>query len=188
MSQEPNDRNYESDESKRVCAIAQKVVRRAYRTLSVLVAVMLLLMMILAIGDVVGRYLFNSPLKGASEVIELMLGTVVFSALPLVTLRQEHVTIDLLTGAFRGKAEVSQRALIELLAAACYFVLAYNMWFHAEFMRQSNDITHVLRIPIFPVPYAMSMVLAVSGVCAVLCATGMRVKESAASPVDSAHV
>lgn len=52
-------------------------------------------LMALTCIDVAGRYLFNSPVWGAFELTEMMLAALIFAALPLVSLRNEHVTVDL---------------------------------------------------------------------------------------------
>ena len=46
--------------------------------------------------DVVGRYFLNSPLDGATELTQLMMGLIVFAILPTVCYREEHVSVDLL--------------------------------------------------------------------------------------------
>ncbi|WP_210191307.1 TRAP transporter small permease [Rhizobium sullae] len=46
--------------------------------------------------DVVGRYLFDSPLGGAFELTQVLLGALVFVALPLTTAAGAHVEVDLL--------------------------------------------------------------------------------------------
>ena len=42
-------------------------------------------LMALTCVDVVGRYFFNAPLDGATELTQIMLGIVVFAILPLVS-------------------------------------------------------------------------------------------------------
>ncbi len=51
-------------------------------------------MMLLTFVDVVARYVFNRPLRGAFEVTELMLLVLIFAGLPLVSYADEHVTMD----------------------------------------------------------------------------------------------
>ena len=46
--------------------------------------------------DVWARYVFNAPIPGAYEVSELIMGVMIFSALPVVTWRGRHINIDLL--------------------------------------------------------------------------------------------
>ena len=58
-------------------------------------ALILAAIMLLTCVDVAGRYVFSMPVPGALEVSELMMGALIFTSLPLVTLRQQQVMIDL---------------------------------------------------------------------------------------------
>ena len=51
-------------------------------------------MMLLTFVDVVARYVFNRPLRGAFEVTELMLLVLIFAGLPLVSFADEHAVMD----------------------------------------------------------------------------------------------
>ena len=86
--------------------------------------VSLVAMTLLTTVDVVGRYFLNRPLAGAFELTELAMGAMVFFSLPLVTLRREQVTVDLLAGAVPVRWQRWERALFDLVAAAC---LVYTM-------------------------------------------------------------
>ncbi len=59
-------------------------------------AITLFALMLITCVDVVGRYLFNHPLTGSIELTEMALAIVVFSILPIITWRNEHVVVDLL--------------------------------------------------------------------------------------------
>ena len=50
--------------------------------------------MLLTYADVIGRYIFNWPLRGAFEITELLLLVLIFAGLPLVSRADEHVTLD----------------------------------------------------------------------------------------------
>ena len=52
--------------------------------LEVITAILLFSMMILTFIDVIGRYLFNAPVYGAAEIIQILLIGVIFSAMPIV--------------------------------------------------------------------------------------------------------
>ena len=65
--------------------------------LAVLGGVLLMALMGMTVTDVIGRYIFNAPLRGATELTELLLAAVVFLGLPAVALADEHVTVDLVT-------------------------------------------------------------------------------------------
>ena len=72
----------------------QRWKRRADALLGVAASTILLLMMALTVADVVARYIFNRPLRGAFEVTELMLLVLIFAGLPLVSFSDEHAVMD----------------------------------------------------------------------------------------------
>src|SRR2546422_11498199 len=59
-----------------------------------LAAVFLAAMMLLTVADVVLRAVFNRPIHGTFELIELCLACTIFVALPAVFLRDEHLVVD----------------------------------------------------------------------------------------------
>ena len=68
--------------------------RRAEAVLGVAAAAILFAMMVLTTVDVVARYVFNRPLRGAFEITELLLVVLIFAGLPLVSLAGEHAVMD----------------------------------------------------------------------------------------------
>ena len=57
-------------------------------------AVFLAAMMLLTVADVTLRALFNLPLRGVYELIELLLAATFFFALPCVFLRDENIVVN----------------------------------------------------------------------------------------------
>ena len=68
--------------------------RRAEAVLGVAASAILLGLMMLTVVDVIARYAFNRPLRGAFEVTELLLLVLIFAGLPLVSLAGEHAVMD----------------------------------------------------------------------------------------------
>ncbi len=132
------------------------LARRLERSLAVLVALVLLFMMLLTFIDVLGRYLLNAPLPGAFELTELAMGLLIFSALPLATKDQQHVTIGLLDGLFRGPARRLRRIVLDLISAAALAGLAHVLWREAQKLRDWGDYTAYLHIPLAPVIFFMA--------------------------------
>ena len=120
-------------------------------------------MMCLTFVDVVARYVFNRPLRGAFEVTELLLVVLIFGGLPLVSHANEHVTmdfIDKLLGA-RGR-DLWQRA-VQVLCAALMFLLTWLVWIKADRISAYGDATDVLRILYGPFVYFMAVMIALAG-------------------------
>jgi len=88
-------------------------------------ALLLVALMAITVIDVVGRYLLNAPLPGAFEMTELMLGALVFAALPLVSRAGSHVEVDLFVSLMPARAA---RALGLFAASVSALVLVYFAW------------------------------------------------------------
>ena len=68
--------------------------RRADALLGLAASAILLAMMLLTVVDVVARYVFSRPVRGAFEITELMLVVLIFAGLPLVSFSDEHAVMD----------------------------------------------------------------------------------------------
>jgi TRAP-type C4-dicarboxylate transport system permease small subunit len=133
-----------------------------YTLCGLLAALALFAIMMLTFVDVGGRKLFDTSLPGALELTELLMVAVIFAALPLVSLRGEHVTFDSLDILLPADVRRVQQALVDLVVAAMLVFLAWLMWDHAGKMAEYGDVTNRLRIPLYPFVYAMSAMCALS--------------------------
>ena len=88
------------------------------RVLGVLAAAILFAMMLLTAVDVLGRYLFNRPVNGGFEVTEIMLATLIYCGLPLVSARREHIVIDTFDPFFSRAFKRALDVIAEILCAS----------------------------------------------------------------------
>lgn len=119
-------------------------------------------MMALTFVDVVARYVFNRPLRGAFEVTELLLLVLIFGGLPLVSHADEHVTMDFIDRLLGRHRELWQRA-VQALCAAIMFLLTWLVWLKADRIAAYGDATDVLRIVYGPFVYFMAVMIALAG-------------------------
>jgi TRAP-type C4-dicarboxylate transport system permease small subunit len=131
-------------------------------TLSWLSSAVLFGMMALTSADVFMRYVVARPIPGAFEVGEILMAVLIFTALPLVSFRDEHVTVD-----FAGKLIPLHilpwmDALVHLFMAGLMLAAGWLLWERAPRVAQYGDVTTVLRIPIWPILYAMGALLGVT--------------------------
>jgi TRAP-type C4-dicarboxylate transport system permease small subunit len=95
---------------------------KLYLALKLLVAILLFGMAALTFVDVVGRYIFSAPIPGTFETIGLLMGLVTFSALPLVTRAENHITVDLFNSFIKGKFRKVQQLFI---LVGCAIVIGF---------------------------------------------------------------
>jgi TRAP-type transport system small permease protein len=133
-------------------------------------AILLCAMMALTVVDVIGRYGFNAPLSGSTEVTELLLSAIIFIGLPAATLDNDHVTVDFLTGRLGSGVERWRVPLVGLFAAAILGVIAWRLWLIGDQISGYGGVTVTLELSIAPAAYLAAALSAISG-CVMLVMT-----------------
>jgi len=114
---------------------------------------------LLTLTDVLGRYVFNVSVTGAVELTEIIMVGVIFCGIVLATQDRSHVVVDLLPIPFGEKGARIAHCATQLLAAAISGLLAVVSWSQAESARDYADQTTMLALPLAPVVYFMSIML-----------------------------
>jgi TRAP-type C4-dicarboxylate transport system permease small subunit len=138
--------------------------RRAEVILGVAASTILFAMMGLTFVDVVARYVFNRPLRGAFEVTELLLLVLIFAGLPLVSFAEEHAVMDFVDRVLPGSARRRLQRGVHVASAAFMGLLAWLTWLKADRIGAYRDATDVLRILYGPFVYFMAVALGLAGV------------------------
>ena len=121
------------------------------RALGAAAAVLLFSLMMLTTADVIGRYIFNWPLRGAFEITELLLLALVFAGLPLASRADEHITLDFIDMLLGDRGRLLLRRIVDLICGLLFLGLAWRVWIKADRIAGYGDTTEVLRIPVGPV-------------------------------------
>lgn len=137
------------------------------RVLGSIGGLFLITMMGLTVFDVIGRYVFNAPIKGAAELTELLLCAVIFLGLNAVSLAQDHVTVDLLTDRFPDAIQPLRQALTGILSGAVLVVVSWRIWVYADQIGGYGGSTTSLSIPIAPLGYFCATCAAIGGLITV---------------------
>jgi TRAP-type C4-dicarboxylate transport system permease small subunit len=137
--------------------------RRANVALGAAAAGILLAMMALTVVDVVARYVFSRPVRGAFEITELMLLVLIFAGLPLVSFSDEHAVMDFIDRLLGSRGQRWLERLVQAACAAFMFLLAWLVWRKADRIWAYRDATDVLRIVYGPFVYFMAITLGLAG-------------------------
>ena len=132
--------------------------------LAYVAAAVLMALMVLTCVDVGGRYFFNSPVWGAFELTEMMLAALIFAGLPLVSLRNDHVTVDLFDPVTPDWLFRIQHVVACAVALASTAYLAWRLWVRAGNMVAAGETTAQLKITLGWLTYAMSILMALTAV------------------------
>lgn len=109
----------------------------------------MLVMVVLTCVDVIGRYGFNNSIFGASEMIELLMVTVVFAGLAFVTASDEHICVTLVDHLLKAAMPRVMRWLRYLFSLAIYGLLVWVLWRMALGAWEDGRGTIVLALPLW---------------------------------------
>jgi len=153
--------------------VQSPVVRYASTLLEYVGAALLFAMMMLTFVDVIARYFFSRSITGGFEITEIMLATLIFCGLPLITLRDGHITVDLLEGFLGTSIKKLRNRFVYIMMAIVLAFLSYRLWLKGITFVEYNDQTAILYIPLAPVCFIMSVLSFISaGIAAYFAASG----------------
>lgn len=107
-------------------------------------------LMVLTFCDVILRSVLNAPVEAATELTRMAMAIVVFSALPVLSARGQHISVDLLDGLFtRWRLLRLRDGFVTLICGLILWVPANRVLALAERARDYGDSTEYLNIPTF---------------------------------------
>lgn len=114
---------------------------------------------LLTLADVLGRYVFSFPVRGAVEMTELLMVGTIFSGIVLATQRREHIVVDLLALPQRSGLRRLQQGAGIALATAISALLGAVTWTRALSALDFGERTTILGVPLAPMVFFMSAML-----------------------------
>jgi TRAP-type transport system small permease protein len=128
----------------------EKAVHRISRAFMYFAAAALFLMMILTTCDVVGRYMFNFPIKGTQDLIEFGLVLIGFSALGYLTSERHHMRADMLNSILSPRKNAIVGAACFLLSLPFAVILAWQTCEEGIKVMGGNYVSATLSVHLGP--------------------------------------
>ena len=125
----------------------KKPVQGLASVLNGLAAVTLMALMIITCIDVFGRYLFNSPLTGSTELTEMSLAILVFAGFPVISWRNDHVVVDIMDKFVPPTADFVRAIIINLICAGALVYIGQNVYKLGVRSMSYGEVSEYLAIP-----------------------------------------
>jgi TRAP-type C4-dicarboxylate transport system permease small subunit len=132
--------------------------------LGFMAAVVLFALMTLTCVDVIGRYFFSKPIVGGFEITEMALAAMIFLGLPLVTLRNEHITVDVLDPITPDWVFRIQHVVACAIGMLSTGYLSWRLWVRATRLYEAGETTAQLKFKLGYLAYGMSILMALTAV------------------------
>ena len=143
---------------------ARGALRLLLAAADVVAAGTLLALSAVTVIDVVGRYVFNAPIGGADEMTVFLMAVGIYAVLPRISLREEHIAVDIVDLVFPPRWLGLRQALLNALGAAFMAMVTWRMSFVASRMASDNEVTMFLRLPKGPLAYFFTAMCAIATV------------------------
>jgi TRAP-type C4-dicarboxylate transport system permease small subunit len=123
----------------------------------------LFVLMAMTFLDVISRSIFNAPIEAATELTRILMAVIVFSVLPVISARGEHIAVDLTDGFFHRLHLARLRDGVIALASGVMLIWPLGrVWTLAERARDYGDVTEYLAIPAYLVGWFIAAMTAVT--------------------------
>jgi TRAP-type C4-dicarboxylate transport system permease small subunit len=118
----------------------------------------IMFLMFFATAEILGRYLFNSPVPGQVEIVELIMAGVVFFGIAYTERVGGHVRMELfVTKVLKGRAyHIAEVITATLSLFVSIFILVYSLK-ASVFSYQIGDNTAYLYWPTWPSKFAVPL-------------------------------
>ena len=100
--------------------------------------------------DVLLRYIFNSPVPGAAELIEFMMGIVVTFSVAYTAHKKSHIGVDLLLVNLKEKTRKMIGVVTSFLTFGFFALICWQTYILIIEEYSSKIISAVLYIPVYP--------------------------------------
>ena len=122
------------------------------------------LLVLLATTNVVGRYLFSSPVDGYVDWVEQAMAFIAFLGLAFTQRQGGHIRMDIVIGSLRGRflwiAELITVALMLLVT----LVLIYGSYLHFWRAYDLGDSSLDINLPTWPAKFVVTFALSLLAV------------------------
>ncbi len=136
--------------------MVSKLIHGIVSFFKIISGVMLLLMMAITCADVIGN-MFGRPILGSEELVGLMASILLAFALPFAHRARAHIGVDLLYLKFPDRVKKINDAVIELVSAVFFFLVAWKCWGYGNQLEQTGQVSAVLELPTYYILYSVSI-------------------------------
>ncbi len=113
-------------------------------------ATLFLVLVVFTTLDVILRYVFRMPFRGAYEIDELALAVIVLFALAYAGIFRRHIAVDLVIGKLPGKARMIVTSVHTCIGIAVWGLIGWYGVVRASYATAHGEASSLLAIPTWP--------------------------------------
>jgi TRAP-type C4-dicarboxylate transport system permease small subunit len=131
--------------------------------MGIIAIIILVAMMCFTVLDIFLRAVFNSPIPGDVEIIEISMVCVGFFGLAWCAIRGMHIKVDLIVSFLPKRVQEVIDSINYIFGFVLCFVFAWRGVLEGLANRELKAVTSILKVPIFPFFWIVS--IGYAGLC-----------------------
>ena len=135
------------DSDARPDALIGRVLHKLCRFFAVCAGIMLILMSLMSLTSIVGRSLFDKPILGDYELVQMMSAVAVTMSLPFCQMIRGHIIVDFFTTGMPRKVNRVFDILASLILAVAAFAFSWRISIGMFDLRENGDASMLLNVP-----------------------------------------
>jgi TRAP-type C4-dicarboxylate transport system permease small subunit len=120
-------------------------------------SVAVLLLMSLATVNVVLRFFFNAPYRGAYELVGFLGAVVIAFALGTTQKRKNHIVVDILTEKFPKRVNRILDGINYFITTIFFAIVSWQVFIWGTKILKSGEVSETLKIVFYPFIYSVSL-------------------------------
>ncbi len=130
--------------------------QKASKGLAVVAGIALTFMMLLTVMDVTLRAI-GMPFRGTYEVVSLALGLVIGFSIPLVSLKKQHVYMDLVVGSLSPRNKAIMNTITRIMNIILFVLIGCALFIVGNEYRISGETSPTIMLPFYPMAYGIGV-------------------------------
>ena len=110
----------------------------------------------ITVADVIGRF-FGRPIPGTFELVCLAGGILICFSIPLTSWAGSQIQVEFLVMKLPPRTKKIVTVATKCLGIGLFLLIAWNVVLLGNELKESGEVSIVLRMPFYPVAYAIGL-------------------------------
>jgi TRAP-type C4-dicarboxylate transport system permease small subunit len=146
---------------RRIAQISEGWIYKLSKIMGIIAIIILVVMMLFTVLDIFLRALFNSPIPGDVEIIEISMVSIGFFGLAWCAMRGMHIKVDLIVSFLPERVQRIIDSFNYILGFGLCFIFAWRGILEGLVNLEMKALTNILKWPLFPLLWIVAFGYAV---------------------------
>jgi TRAP-type C4-dicarboxylate transport system permease small subunit len=133
-----------------------QIVSTANKPVTIVAGSALAFVISITVADVILRF-FGSPITGTFELVCFAGGVLICFSIPLTSWTHSQIQVEFLVMKFPPGVRKVLNVVTKVLGIVLFLLITWNVVLLGNDLRESGEVSIVLRMPFYPVAYAIGI-------------------------------